>query len=167
MTRCYIALGSNLGDPREHLLSALAALRDLSDTTLVSCSRFYGSIAVGPGQQNNYVNAVAAVDTTLAAEQLLSAMQNIENQHQRRRNERWGPRTLDLDLLLYGDARINTEALCVPHPRMHQRDFVLRPLADIAPTKLLQSKFGDINSATFKDTDDLWVLTDNVQSHSA
>ncbi len=167
MIRCYIALGSNLDKPREQLLSALAALRSLADTTLVNCSRFYGSIAVGPGRQDNYVNAVAAIDTTLTAEQLLTALQSIESQHQRRRDVRWGPRTLDLDLLLYGESSINTDTLCVPHPRMHQRDFVLRPLADIAPVKLLQSEFGGINSATFKDTDDLWVLNDNDQSQSA
>ncbi|MBB5187618.1 MULTISPECIES: 2-amino-4-hydroxy-6-hydroxymethyldihydropteridine diphosphokinase [Zhongshania] len=167
MIRCYIALGSNLGEPQKQVRSALSALAALPNSALVNCSRLYGSIAVGPGQQNDYVNAVAALDTTLTAAQLLAAMQRIEAQHQRRRAERWGPRTLDLDLLLYGESRINTDTLCVPHPRMHQRDFVLRPLTDIAPQKLLQSEFDGINSGTFKDTDDLWVLNENDQSQSA
>lgn len=167
MIRCYIALGSNLGEPQAQVRSALRALAELPKSTLVNCSRLYGSTAVGPGQQDNYVNAVAALDTDLAAEQLLIAMQGIEAQHQRRRDEHWGPRTLDLDLLLYGDHQIASDTLCVPHPRMHQRDFVLRPLADIAPQKLLQAKFGGINSATFKDTNDLWVLNENDQSQPA
>ena len=163
MIRCYIALGSNLDEPRQQVRSALKALAAQANIKLVSCSRLYGSIAVGPGQQDNYVNAVAAVDTDLSAEQLLVAMQGIETQHQRRRDERWGPRTLDLDLLLYGDHRISSNALCAPHPRMLERDFVLRPLADIAPANLLQSECGGISSADFKDNDTLWVLNTNDQ----
>lgn len=167
MIRCYIGLGSNLDHPRQQVLSGLNALSALNNSKLIDRSRLYGSTAIGPGQQDNYVNAVAALDTDLSAEQLLAAMQHIEAQHQRRRVERWGPRTLDLDLLLYGDSKIDTDTLCIPHPRMHQRDFVLRPLADVAPQKLLQSKFGGICSTSFKDTDNLWVLIENDQSQPA
>lgn len=166
MIRCYIALGSNLGDPQRQVRLALTALGALPNSVLVSCSRLYGSLAVGPGQQANYVNAVAALDTELSAEALLAAMQDIEAQHLRRRDQHWGPRTLDLDLLLYGESRINTNTLCVPHPRMQQRDFVLRPLADIAPQKLLQSECGGVSSADFKDNDTLWVLNANDQSQA-
>ncbi|MDF1693773.1 MAG: 2-amino-4-hydroxy-6-hydroxymethyldihydropteridine diphosphokinase [Zhongshania sp.] len=164
MIRCYIGLGSNLENPLQHVLSALNELAALPNCQFIENSKLYGSQAVGPGQQDNYVNAAAAIDTDLTAEQLLLAMQGIEALHQRRRELHWGPRTLDLDLLLYGQQRINNELLCVPHPRMHQRDFVLRPLCDIAPQKLLQSVFGDSLNLDFKDTDTLWVLNSNDES---
>lgn len=128
----FIGLGSNLDNPAAQLKSALAAIRAHSEITLICCSPFYRSIAVGPPQPD-YVNAVAELQTSLKPEPLLDALQAIENDHGRVRTEHWGARTLDLDLLLYGDTTLNTLRLTVPHPWMTARNFVLRPLCDIAP----------------------------------
>jgi 2-amino-4-hydroxy-6-hydroxymethyldihydropteridine diphosphokinase len=133
MIRCYIALGSNLGEPRQQLASALHDLGLVANTQLVECSPWYRSPAVGPGEQPDYLNAVASIDTTLEPMELLRALQDIENKHGRQREVRWGARTLDLDILLYGNQQIDSPTLTVPHPRMTVRDFVLYPLNDIAP----------------------------------
>lgn len=133
----YIALGSNLQDPLAQLRSAVAALANLPDTQLQRVSSCWRSAAVGPGDQPDYLNAVARIDTGLDAAALLEALQSIETAQGRVRTERWGPRTLDLDLLLYGDATIDTPTLIVPHPRMTQRDFVLYPLREISDTNPL------------------------------
>ncbi|WP_028884841.1 2-amino-4-hydroxy-6-hydroxymethyldihydropteridine diphosphokinase [Teredinibacter turnerae] len=132
----FIGLGSNLDNPAAQLQSALAAMRAHAAMTLICCSPLYRSIAVGPPQPD-YVNAVAELDTSLNPEPLLDALQAIENDHGRVRTEHWGARTLDLDLLLYGDATINTQRLTVPHPWMTARNFVLRPLCDIAPNLVI------------------------------
>jgi 2-amino-4-hydroxy-6-hydroxymethyldihydropteridine diphosphokinase len=133
--RVYIAFGSNLAQPLEQVHGALAALAALPETHLVCCSPFYRSKPLGPQDQPDYLNAVAALDTQLAAEALLDETQRIEQQHGRvRKAERWGPRTLDLDMLLYGDQIINTPRLTVPHYDMKRREFMLYPLADIAST---------------------------------
>ena len=137
MIATYIGLGSNLGDSRQHLQQALAALGALAQCQLVNQSPFYRSQAVGPGEQPDYVNAVARLDTQLAPLQLLDQLQAIENAHGRERLERWGARTLDLDLLLYGDQTIACERLNVPHPYLTERNFVLYPLADLSPTLVL------------------------------
>jgi 2-amino-4-hydroxy-6-hydroxymethyldihydropteridine diphosphokinase len=158
MIRSYIALGSNLQNPQQQVLTAMSKLAALPNSQLMARSRLYGSKAVGPGTQNDYVNAAIALDTSLSAEALLDAMQAIEAQHHRQRIEQWGPRTLDLDLLLYGEHKINTERLCVPHLHMYQRDFVLRPLADIAPLELLSPDQAAIDFDLNSDTDTLWVL---------
>ncbi|MBU1309734.1 MAG: 2-amino-4-hydroxy-6-hydroxymethyldihydropteridine diphosphokinase [Gammaproteobacteria bacterium] len=132
--RCYIGLGANLEQPVAQLQSAVQALSQLARCELVAVSDFYGSKPMGPQDQPDYVNAVAAIDTTLAAEQLLDALQQIEQQQGRQRKaERWGPRTLDLDILLYGKQIINTERLTIPHYGLRVREFVLYPLHDIAP----------------------------------
>ena len=133
MTRCYVGLGSNLGNPRQQILQALDALASLRASTLVAYAPGYSSRAVGPGQQPDYINTVAALDTQLQPEPLLDALQAIEAAQGRERAERWGARTLDLDLLLYGDLRLDTPRLKLPHPRLKERDFVLRPLLDLAP----------------------------------
>ena len=133
MIRCYIGLGSNLDNPAAQLRSALEQIADIPHTTLDSCSGFYASAPVGPGEQPDYVNAVARLETELPPEKLLDALQNIENLHGRKRTLRWGARTLDLDILLYGNAQLDTVRLCVPHPRMAERNFVLEPLAELAP----------------------------------
>lgn len=158
MIRSYIALGSNLKQPKQQILTAIDALAAMPRCQLIARSRLYGSVAVGPGQQDNYVNAVIAVDTTLNAHELLTTLQTIEAQHQRERTVRWAPRTLDLDLLLYGNQQIQTPELSVPHPRMFERDFVLRPLADIAPNGLLHSYLTGENRLSYADNDKLWVL---------
>jgi len=142
----YIALGSNLENPREQLEHALRALHNLEHSTLLRCSSAYRSTAVGPGDQPDYLNAVAILETTLAAHGLLSELQAIESAQGRTRNERWGPRTLDLDLLLYGDDTIDTPTLTVPHPRLHERDFVLYPLREISDTNLVLPDGRDLNS---------------------
>ncbi|WP_339677175.1 2-amino-4-hydroxy-6-hydroxymethyldihydropteridine diphosphokinase [uncultured Zhongshania sp.] len=158
MIRSYIALGSNLNLPKEQVLTAITTLANTPDCTLISQSRLYGSIAIGPGEQDNYVNAVIAIDTTLTAPKLLATLQSIESQHHRQREIRWAARTLDLDLLLYGTANIQTPELIVPHPRMFSRDFVLRPLADIAPPELLRHYLGENTDIHYSDNDNLWVL---------
>ena len=132
VTRAYVGLGANLGDTRATLHTALDALGTLPGTTLVARSSFYATAPVdadGP----DYLNAVAALETTLDAPALLAALQTIEAAHGRARSYRNAPRTLDLDLLLFGDEIIDLPQLTVPHPRMHERAFVLAPLAEIAP----------------------------------
>ncbi|WP_215396570.1 2-amino-4-hydroxy-6-hydroxymethyldihydropteridine diphosphokinase [Rheinheimera oceanensis] len=132
--RCYIGLGANLDEPVAQLQQAVQALKQLAGSKLVAVSGFYGSKPMGPQDQPDYVNAVAAIDTTLTAEQLLDALQQIEQQQGRKRKaERWGPRTLDLDILLYGNQVIATERLTVPHYGLRVREFVLYPLYEIAP----------------------------------
>jgi len=134
MIRVYIGLGANLAEPILQLQHAVTALAQLADSRLVAVSSFYGSKPMGPQDQPDYVNAVAAVDTTLAAETLLDALQRIElEQGRQRKDERWGPRTLDLDILLYGDEILATSRLTVPHYGLHQREFVIYPLLELAP----------------------------------
>ena len=136
--RAYIGLGSNLHDPVRQLKSALTALAQLQQTRLAGCSRMYRSAPMGPQDQPEYVNAVAVLDTTLATEDLLRELQAVEQAQGRVRGAvRWGPRTLDLDILLYGNEVINSSRLKVPHPGMRQRSFVLYPLAELAPTLVL------------------------------
>ncbi|MBI5041406.1 MAG: 2-amino-4-hydroxy-6-hydroxymethyldihydropteridine diphosphokinase, partial [Gammaproteobacteria bacterium] len=131
-------LGSNLDDPRRHVSTALRELATVTSTRVSTVSSLYRSapmVGLGvPADQPAYINAVARLETRLSAEALLDALQAIEARHGRvRSGERWGPRTLDLDLLLYGDARIDTPRLRVPHPGIAERNFVLYPLAEIAP----------------------------------
>ncbi len=137
MIDAYIALGSNLGDSRSLLSSALAAMDQLPATRLVDRSPTYRSRAVGPGTQRDYLNLVARLETGLTASELLAQLQSIEANHGRERSEHWGPRTLDLDILLYGNATISTDELTVPHPRMAERNFVLYPLSDLAADLVL------------------------------
>jgi 2-amino-4-hydroxy-6-hydroxymethyldihydropteridine diphosphokinase len=136
MERVYIGLGSNLADPAEQLREALKALAQLPQTALSGVSSFYVSDSLLPGQPR-YTNAVAALDTGLAPLALLDALQGVENGQGRERLERWGPRTLDLDILLFGDRLIDEPRLKVPHYHMHARAFVLYPLAELAPGLIL------------------------------
>ncbi|WP_077047678.1 2-amino-4-hydroxy-6-hydroxymethyldihydropteridine diphosphokinase [Pseudomonas sp. KK4] len=135
MERVYIGMGSNLAAPAEQLRSAVAALARLPQSEWVGVSAFYQSDSLLPGQPR-YTNAVAALDTTLAPLDLLDALQAIENEQGRERLERWGPRTLDLDILLFGDRLIDQPRLKVPHYHMQERAFVLYPLAELAPADL-------------------------------
>ncbi|HGM5583202.1 TPA: 2-amino-4-hydroxy-6-hydroxymethyldihydropteridine diphosphokinase [Pseudomonas putida] len=130
--RAYIGLGSNLDAPAEQLRSALQALDQIAGTRLVTASALYTSDSLLPGQPR-YTNAVAALDTELAPLALLDALQGIENDQGRVRKERWGPRTLDLDVLLFGDQVIDVPRLKVPHYHLHARPFVLYPLAELVP----------------------------------
>ncbi|KGE02708.1 2-amino-4-hydroxy-6-hydroxymethyldihydropteridine diphosphokinase [Pseudohaliea rubra] len=131
MQRCYIGLGANLGDPPGQLRGAIRALRALADCRLGPLSPLYRSSPLGPQDQPDFFNAVAALDSTLPPLDLLDALQRIEAQAGRVRGRRWGPRTLDLDLLLYGNRAMDTPRLTVPHPGLYERAFVLWPLADL------------------------------------
>jgi 2-amino-4-hydroxy-6-hydroxymethyldihydropteridine diphosphokinase len=137
MITAYIALGSNLQNPPEQLRSALDAIDALPLSKRLRTSSFYRSEAVGPGDQPDYLNAVLALETQLPARELLRELQAIEQSRGRVREQRWAARTLDLDILLYGQQIINTPDLCIPHPRMSQRNFVLYPLLEIEGAELL------------------------------
>lgn len=131
----FVALGGNLGDARASVLQAFRDLADLPKTRLIARSRLYRTApheASGP----DFINAVARIDTCLSAPELLQALQSLEHAAGRERPYPNAPRTLDLDLLLYGDARIDSPRLTVPHPRMQGRAFVLYPLADVAPERV-------------------------------
>lgn len=132
----YIGLGSNLSSPVRQVLGARKEITALTGITEAAFSSLYRSSPMGPQDQPNYINAVMAVYTTLAAITLLHCLQDIENQHHRVRLERWGARTLDLDLLLFGDQQIDDSELTVPHPGVAQRAFVLYPLREIAEPSL-------------------------------
>ncbi|MCW7555721.1 2-amino-4-hydroxy-6-hydroxymethyldihydropteridine diphosphokinase [Endozoicomonas gorgoniicola] len=163
MTRAYVALGSNLDNPGLQLQRAVDEIDSASGIQITGCSKLYLSVPLtadalnedalnkdalsegspgegSPGEekvpedQPDYCNAVVEIDTTLQPTELLDAMQTIENNHGRVRSVRWGPRTLDLDILLYGNETIESERLTVPHYQMHVRNFVLCPLHDIAPS---------------------------------
>ena len=133
MISCYVGLGSNIEEPRQQIVKAISELRSLASSRLLCTSSLYLSKPLGPQDQPDFVNAVVELETTLSALDLLSRLQNIESQHKRVRKERWGPRTLDLDLLLYGEEKIEDERLKVPHPEILNRNFVLIPLYEIAP----------------------------------
>lgn len=130
----YIGVGSNLGDPPARVRLAFEALATLPCTRLIARSRLYRTRPMGPVEQGDFINAVAGLLTQLPALALLAAIRGIEAAAGRVRAERWGPRTLDLDLLVYGGERIESPELTVPHPGIAERGFVLAPLADIAPT---------------------------------
>ena len=137
MAIAYIALGSNLHTPLEQLKRALKALAQLPQTQLMAVSSFYRSKPLGPQDQPDYLNAAVEISTALSPLALLDELQRIENEQGRVRLRRWGERTLDLDILLYGDEIIQTERLTVPHYDMHNREFVIVPLAEIAPNLIL------------------------------
>ena len=152
MNKVYIALGSNLEHPQAQLTAALQALNELYDSRLTAVSSFYQSKPLGPQDQPDYVNAVACLETSLAPLALLDELQRIEHEQGRVRLRRWGERTLDLDILLYADHIIQSERLTVPHYDMHQREFVIIPLFEIAPhlvlpngqsIQILAQKFAD------------------------
>lgn len=150
VTAC-IGLGANLGDAAGTLRAAFAAIGQLPGTALVAASPLYVTAAWGVEAQPDFINAAARVDTTLAAPALLDALLEIERQfgRDRSREQRWGPRTLDLDLLLYGEDVIELPGLQVPHPRLHERAFALVPLADIAP-ELRIAGHGTVREAAFR-----------------
>lgn len=134
MTRTYIGLGGNLGDVRASIGQALVALDALPYTSVLACSTLYRTPPWGLREQPPFINAVASLETDLEPQALLQAMLAIERGAGRVRDgERWGPRTLDLDLLVYGDRRVDVDGLSVPHPRLAERAFVLLPLHDLAP----------------------------------
>ena len=133
MTVAYVGIGSNLDQPAEQVRRAFGELDRLPHTRLVRRSSLYRSAPVGYERQPDFINAVAELETGLPAERLLAELQAIEKSHGRSRSFRNAPRTLDLDLLLFGDASLSSPGLTVPHPRMRERAFVLQPLLEIAP----------------------------------
>jgi 2-amino-4-hydroxy-6-hydroxymethyldihydropteridine diphosphokinase len=133
-TPAYVGLGSNLEQPVAQLQRAFGQLEALPQTLLVARSRMYRTRPFGPVTQNDFVNAAAGLLTQLSAQDLLAALRTIETSQGRQREVRWGPRTLDLDLLVFGTQQLQGEALTLPHPGIAERGFVLVPLADISPT---------------------------------
>lgn len=133
----YIGIGSNLADPVQQVRQAVAALARLPQTTPGAVSSLYRTPPMGPPDQPDYVNAVAALTTTLHPRALLDALQDIERAQHRVRGRRWGPRTVDLDLLVYGELSIDDPKLRVPHPGLAERAFVVVPLLEIAPALVI------------------------------
>lgn len=132
MKTAYIALGSNLDVPAKHIEQALEDLAQLPESNLAACSNWYKTEAIGgPANQPDYINAACCLSTALAPDLLLKELQAIEQQHGRLRLEHWGPRTLDLDIIWYQDVSSQDPSLTLPHPRAHQRAFVLQPLLDL------------------------------------
>ncbi len=140
----YIGLGANLDDPVAQVQAGVAALTTLRDTRLTAQSSLYRTAPVGYTDQPDFINAVAAVETGLSPRELLTALLAVETGRGRVRQFLNAPRTLDLDLLLYDDRVLHEEGLTVPHPRMHERAFVLAPLAEIAPDRLIPGR-GRVN----------------------
>ncbi len=138
--RVYIGLGSNMREPLEQLKSAVNALRNIPGITDVICSALYQTEPLGPADQPDYINAAVQFDTVMTPSNLLDTLQLLENRAGRIRDRRWGPRSLDLDILLYGQETINTLRLTVPHPGIASRAFVLHPLADLDPTLHIPGK---------------------------
>jgi len=135
MITAYIAVGSNLADPVSQANLAIEMLKSLPRSTFIATSQLYSSTPMGPQNQPDYINAVVAIKTELTPIELLDCTQKIELEQGRvRKDERWGPRTLDLDIVLYGNEVIDSERLTVPHYGMKEREFVLYPLAEIAPS---------------------------------
>jgi 2-amino-4-hydroxy-6-hydroxymethyldihydropteridine diphosphokinase len=140
MTLVYIGLGSNLDSPSQQLIQAIHAIAKLPQVSISAVSSLYGSRPMGPQDQPDYINAVLALTTELSALKLLDALQKIElDAGRERKDERWGARVLDLDILLFGQEIINSERLIVPHYGLKEREFVLLPLAEIAPDLSLPS----------------------------
>ena len=134
----FIGLGSNLQDPQKQVTRALQELDGIPDTKLVKSSSLYITQPHGPADQPEFINAVAKISTTLDADDLLTALHEIEENHQRlRTGKHWGPRTIDLDILLYGDQQIHTDRLIIPHSQMTRREFVLIPLQEIEPDLII------------------------------
>lgn len=136
----YVGLGANLEDPVAQVTAGMAALAALPRTRLIAQSSLYRTAPVGYAAQPDFINAVAAVKTALGARELLDALLATEQHHGRVRTFPNAPRTLDMDVLLYGDTQMHEDGLTIPHPRMHERAFVLVPLAEIAPRCLIPGR---------------------------
>ncbi|CQR47446.1 2-amino-4-hydroxy-6-hydroxymethyldihydropteridinepyrophosphokinase [Paraliobacillus sp. PM-2] len=147
MNSCYIALGSNI-PPRDYYLNqAIEALRQEEAICIRSVSSIYETIPVGYTDQSNFLNMVIEIETKFSPTDLLKACQKIEQKLGRKRIKRWGPRTIDLDILLYNQENMKTEYLVIPHPRMHERAFVLVPLYEIAPSAYIPSLQKKVSNA--------------------
>lgn len=158
----FVGLGSNLDDPRERVLEAVSALAGLPGVTLYARSGLYGSRPMGPADQPDYVNAVAWLRTDVHPHALLDLLQMLETDAGRSRTgQRWGPRRLDLDLLVYGDERLGDGRLTLPHPGIGERAFVLLPLAEIAPDLDIPGLGSARVLADRIDRADIWALEED------
>jgi 2-amino-4-hydroxy-6-hydroxymethyldihydropteridine diphosphokinase len=137
VTLAYIGIGSNLDEPKSHVGLAFEDLAQIPGTSVVKRSSLYRSGPVGYADQPDFVNAVAGIETSLPASRLLAELKEIEARHGRQRSFRNAPRPLDLDILLYGELTLSLAHLTLPHPRMHERAFVLKPLLEIAPETVI------------------------------
>ena len=133
MTLAYVGIGSNLEHPRAQVLAAFQELNQLPHTRVVKKSSLYRSVPIGYADQPDFINAVVQIETSLSADEILVQLKTIEARHGRKRSFPNAPRTLDLDLLLFGNTKLNSPTLTLPHPRMHERAFVLKPLLEISP----------------------------------
>jgi 2-amino-4-hydroxy-6-hydroxymethyldihydropteridine diphosphokinase len=138
MNRCYLSLGSNQKHPKKQIYRAFDALKRIPKTHLICVSNLYQTRAWGHTAQQDFCNAVAEIHTLLPPHSLLSYCQTIESNHGRIRKKHWGPRTLDIDILLYANQRINSHILTIPHRFMHLREFVLQPLSELNPSLVQQ-----------------------------
>jgi 2-amino-4-hydroxy-6-hydroxymethyldihydropteridine diphosphokinase len=142
----FIALGSNQGDRELNLLRAIAEIGRLTATRITALSSFYDTQPIGPVNQDNFLNATLKLETSLSPHQLLDELQRIETAvFKRVRTLHWGPRPMDLDILFYGDLVLTEEDLTIPHPRLHERGFVLVPLAEIAPEFIHPVLYGSVS----------------------
>jgi 2-amino-4-hydroxy-6-hydroxymethyldihydropteridine diphosphokinase len=158
MTIVYIGLGSNMRSPRQQIKSAIKSIGKIASTRVLKASSLYKSKPVGPQNQNDYINAVVKVETELMPLELLDCMQNIENQYGRIREERWGPRILDLDILMFGKEIIQDHKLTIPHSEIENRSFVLVPLAEIDSNCLIPGKGMISDLLAVIDQEDLELL---------
>jgi 2-amino-4-hydroxy-6-hydroxymethyldihydropteridine diphosphokinase len=163
MPDCYIAIGSNLGDSLETASAACRAVDQLADCQLLKQSCWYQSKAIGPGEQPDYINGVIRISTSLQPLALLDALQAIEESFGRTRSVKWAPRTLDLDILLYGNEVISTDRLTVPHPEMHRRNFVIYPLHELNPKLVLPNGTAISTLLTSVSATGLDKLDDNAE----
>ena len=145
METAFISLGSNLSHPVKHILDAFSQINELDNVIVSKLSSLYKTKPVGPQNQNDYINAVATIKTKLAPMDLLFALQGIERKHQRKRSIKWGPRSLDLDILLFGKLVMKTKDLIIPHPELIKREFVLIPLLEVTNQDFTIAKYGKIN----------------------
>lgn len=132
MPTAYIGIGSNLGDRQKNIQRAISLLHSIPQIQVIRISSIYETAPVGVLNQPDFLNAAISLDTELSPHELLNELQKIESQLKRKRTIRWGPRTIDLDILLYDDKTISSDRLTIPHPEMHKRHFVLMPLSEIA-----------------------------------
>ena len=158
MISVFIGMGSNLDGPVAQLERAITTLKQHTELHNIVVSPIYSSKPVGPQDQPDYANAVMRLDTNLSAIALLDLLQSVEQQQRRVRDRHWGPRTLDLDILLYGDEVIATSRLSVPHPFMLERGFVIQPLHDLAPQLMLANGLSVKEHLSQLDTSDLVVI---------
>ena len=165
MNEVYLSIGTNIGEREKNLQQAVQALMEQSAVQVTHVSSIYETAAVGYTEQADFLNIAVAIETTLIAQEILEVCQSIENELGRVREMRWGPRTIDLDILLYNQETIETESLIIPHPRMFERAFVLVPLQEIAPNDGIVHEKATSTLQTFDIEQEgvtLWKKVDSV-----